>query len=781
MVNKMIMKNKNRYFLNIGIIFFLSTLFIQCKDEILPDTDVEDIENRAVQITSDAEIDKGIDYQNGKFYIKGKDGKSINKARNGKESTLLTKTYTINIDRSGKYYLAAHILPVQLPSSLREDSDLQKVYVYINNEPIGYLNITKADWELAQIKDIERIDLNSGINTITFESVAPFYPDIDGLRIVSNYQDLMVENKKYHDYINYLKEKSTAGNSRSAFTDEDDWRVSPMEMETPEANYKHKEMVPVSCTYYKKMSLTKGNWTFETGPIQGDSYTSVDPVMYLYKIDDPHNYSFYNDDSNHFHSKIVANNIPSGDYYLVIRSKNSYNAQSYLGREGLVNVFCNGEVMNTNMPVSGYIVDVNSNYGFVNYFTAHTIGIPIIWLIENNGNKMKFRSSDYFFMDQMDFNWFDDARIRLDKRNNTTYQMLISAAGAMSFYFGNCDVYGSVGEAESYFFTTFPNYKRGDALSSANASYSYNAASWAGGLTNCWFWGGTLPENSTNYGSPSVWATWDDFFGNRPARYENAYTYSREYYGPSVIAVWSTNNDMSGVSNFSVTGDANGQAHGYAWETKAGAYGRVFHPLNALNGEKYGKVIAYYNKFQPDDVPYSRSKRTEMTFDQSVKAGLTVIEDVSLDDEQKRIVKSHIYLSRASSNLDMLYKNWSQKINSNEFVFNNNPYSFIETKEGKEFLSYAKSNLEESIPFLTEKIFTEKSCYTLEDNIIPYLFCTLLKDTHGSMIEEIKTEWKNHNRTAKGAYIAPLPIIFTKKYIKVILDRDFLHRTSGNK
>ena len=258
----------------------------RCKDEVLQELPLEQ-ENADVMPTVMAydDIDDGISYQNGIFYTKGMDGKNV-KTRGGINETLLTKNYTINTDKEGEYYFAAHILPVRLPSNLRKESELQNVCVYVNGEPLGYLNITKPDWELAQIIGKEKIVLNSGINTITFESEAPFYPDIDGVKIAENIQDLMIENKRYNDYINYLKQdsQSRAINTRSAFTDQTDWKVTPIEMETPECNYKHKEQVPVAFTYFKKMSLTKGNWTFETNPIQGESYTSVDPVMYLLSL-----------------------------------------------------------------------------------------------------------------------------------------------------------------------------------------------------------------------------------------------------------------------------------------------------------------------------------------------------------------------------------------------------------------------------------------------------------------------------------------------------------------
>lgn len=247
------MKNNILLSLNTGIILFTLFSFVQCKDEVLQELPLEQ-ENADVMPTVMAydDIDDGISYQNGIFYTKGMDGKNV-KTRGGINETLLTKNYTINTDKEGEYYFAAHILPVRLPSNLRKESELQNVCVYVNGEPLGYLNITKPDWELAQIIGKEKIVLNSGINTITFESEAPFYPDIDGVKIAENIQDLMIENKRYNDYINYLKQdsQSRAINTRSAFTDQTDWKVTPIEMETPECNYKHKEQVPVAFTYFR--------------------------------------------------------------------------------------------------------------------------------------------------------------------------------------------------------------------------------------------------------------------------------------------------------------------------------------------------------------------------------------------------------------------------------------------------------------------------------------------------------------------------------------------------
>lgn len=91
-------------------------------------------------------------------------------------------------------------------------------------------------------------------------------------------------------------------------------------------------------TYHRKLSLSAGTHTFHTAAYESET-NSVDPFMYLYKINDPHNYSYYNDDgAGNLHSKITVN-LPAGDYYLVIRAYSSAFSSTTTGRQGLIDVY----------------------------------------------------------------------------------------------------------------------------------------------------------------------------------------------------------------------------------------------------------------------------------------------------------------------------------------------------------------------------------------------------------------------------------------------------------
>lgn len=43
-------------------------------------------------------------------------------------------------------------------------------------------------------------------------------------------------------------------------------------------------------------------------------------------------------------------------------------------------------------------------------------------------------------------------------------------------------------------------------------------------------------------------------------------------------------------------------------------------------------------------------------------------------------------------------------------------------------------------------------------------------------MEAIKKEWASNSYTASGGYIAPFPEIFTKKYIRQIIDKEILKK-----
>lgn len=792
-----------RKYLNLfGASLFALLILTQCKDDYLANEGQES--NETISVSSD-ETDLGVKYLNQLFYIKSSDNRTSGMTRSGNGVDVLNRAFYVNVDQAGEYYLGAHVLPANVLVDNAEK--LQDIQVYVNSEYVGELALTKAEWEFTTIKGDLPIYLNAGGNNISFTSEAPYYPEIDAIQTEKTLNALLKVDQQYEEYLSYLKSSNSlttdkaeqeivekeqiemqGAKTRSAINPGNwSWQVTPVTYSNPGGNYQHKMNVPITYTYHRKLSLAKGTYTFKTAPVEGDTQYSVDPVMYLYKVDDPHNYSYVNDDYSGLgrHSQITAS-LPAGDYYILVRAYSSSYSTSTTGRQGLIDVYQNNVKINTNAPVAGYSVDVDSpNTGTINYFTAYSTGIPEFFLEEKVNNKAKFFGSTYFYASPMEQMWWDDARVRLTKPSSSDrYRMIITACGAFGAYYGNCDVYGSCIQVESgsNIMRSFPNLQLNDAIYSGTGETNvYNCASWAGGLTTGWTWGGIYSSVSgslsgTYYGNPYVWQTWDDFFGNNPARYSGATTYTRNdaHSGNGEIAVWSTNGAISGATHFSVRGTANKHPHGYAWESKPGGLRRIFHPRDAVRGSTYGEIFAYYRDASKDPYgsvtrSFSIEKSDEMTFEESIEKGLTVVEKVELTPAQTALFVTKTR-SSGSTKVNQLYDAWAKVVSTPEYMMMSNPYSYFENKEAAEFIDYCKNNKAEAMPFFVNLYFSEESGENVQKEVSYYMFCNIFEE-YASMMESVKEEWKANPKAKSGAYVAPLPETFTKKYAKEIINK----------
>lgn len=743
-------------------------------------------------------------YQGKDFYSESVDAtlETTTTKTDSKSEFLLTRSFIVQVPSDGDYYLNTHIM-----ATLENDgASYQTVQVLVNDSLAGELDIQTDAWSFVPLKDGQTVSLKSGLNTITFSSLPPYYPEIDVIQVDTDKTALLKEDSLYQDFISLLSQQKNTSTkklsqdeidsfatscaepaTKSAYDDSYSWQVTPRALDNPDGNYQHMVCVPITYTYHRKLSLSQGTYTFMTGPIDGDDYYTVDPVMYLYKTDDPHNYSYYNDDysGRGFHSQITAT-VPAGEYYLVIRAYSSYYASTTTGRQGLINVYQNGSLLNSQTPVAGYSVDVDSpNTGTINYFTAYSTGIPVFSLEEKSSHLIKFCGECYFYISPMEQMWFNDARMRLTKNSSTArYKMLISCVGAFGAYYGNCDVYGSCQQVKSgdAVANSFPNLMVNDGIySSAANTNTYNCASWAGGVTYGWTWGGIYSSQSGSslvgpyYGLPTVWSSWDAFFANNPQRYVGATEYTRDGANASngEVAVWSTNGSISGVTHFSCRGTANNHPHGYAWESKPGALRRLFHPRDALRGNGYGNIIVYYRDASksPDGMSGDRSVyTTNLSMEESIEKGLTIIENVRLTKEEESLVSTYTAKyakTDCESTLRELYNQWRKRIQSPEYSFISNPYTLISIPEGEEMISFCKHHNEDALSFFLNLYFEDKETDSAKE-VSYYMFCIAFSD-YADIIEDIKNTWRQSPYNSRGAYIAPTTEMFVKRYAKSLI------------
>jgi len=683
-----------------------------------------------------------------------------------KPNTLkLLKDFFVFLEKGGDFYLLANTLSTYITKD-----KFQEIKVYINGEYQGVLNSTKGDWEVIGIKGKKTVPMTIGKNIITFESEIPFYPEIDCIQLASSEQDLIKKNYIYEEYIKNINNV----NSRSAFigyNGQSSWTVTPENIGAKKGYYYTGwAKVPVVYTYHRKLYLKNEENIFYTTPIEEDneSYWLSDPIMHLYKIDDPNKYSWTNDNGNKGYHPEIKVKPPAGDYYLVVRSKVNGWATNPTPREALVNVYWNGIIANKSVPISGYMIDAPVKYKeTLNYFTGKSSGTPKIFLFNND--KILYNTEPYTYYPPADFDWMDNARIKISHRvTNNNWKMLITSEGSWYVYYGNCDVYGGLRDAPQKYLTKFPKLKKGDAILTADDNSSYNAAAWAGGITN---------QNIT-IGKLSPWSSWDAYFGNTPQRYAGAQTLSRSNYGQVAVALYSKDNNVANATHFATTNSANLDLHGFDFESKIGTWGRITHERNSLNGNEYGSPYVYYYRPYSSDMSLSRSAVSgeTYTFEQSLSDGLTVIEDIELNPYQLDIVNNYQLnksLQRSINKLDILFNNWKQSIQSDKYVLTNDINDYCTNQEAKVLIEYGKQNLNESILFFGNKIFNDSS-KDLSRIISPFIFAEIAEDKYGNILQKIKEKWANNPYTDKGAYIFPSSDNFSKKYLKEIINQNMI-------
>ncbi len=561
-----------------------------------------------------------------------------------------------------------------------------------------------------------------------------------------------MDDSKYSNYIKSIKQQNKfVYESKKSIQDS----ISSKEYTNPEGNYGYHINVPFFYTTYISYYFNQGQQVF----VSANSDNNFPHVLEFFNSFYPEQYS-WTDAS--FSATSINVQIPkSGHYCIRVRA---YQQNSF----GFVDLNINGQYYLAHSPVAGNgFRYVHTPQEILNYFTCHRTGDPHIWIESTNGFPGTIVSyNDDNRVSGGDFDWGYNSRIR--KKINTTVGAVLISSSSYNPQ-GTCNLY--MGCKNSNIMSSFPNLKAADAIQSAPGSGIYNCAAWAGGITRGWFWGCLAPNNISActemfYGSPYVWSTWDNYFGNNPSRYSGAMTYTANGANASNarVAMWAKNGT---ITHASVCCSANGHPHGYYWESKPGSLMRTFHPQDALNDNSqygYGHIVKYYQKVS------TRSNEEIYTFEESLKNNLTVVEEVVLNDTQKRIVsRSKNRNTKANNILDK----WLNEIKLDKFKYISNPYVLMDTERGRQLKDYAKNHLQDFVILFADLIFDTNKDLAFEQNIAYLMFCEIAKDKYSNIIEQLKENWKYNSYNERGSYIAPLPETFTKKYIKAILNKEY--------
>jgi hypothetical protein len=217
-----------------------------------------------------------------------------------------------------------------------------------------------------------------------------------------------------------------------------------------------------------------------------------------------------------------------------------------------------------------------------------------------------------------------------------------------------------------------------DAIRSAPEDYDddYNCIAWSAGITSHGIW----PLDSLVCPSSlDSLAAFDNFyamfgFTRIGATEEN-----------SVIDLWKGKVPITGMeyTHASIRKGADGNAHGYDWESKAGYCDRFFHPRYSLVGNEYGQVVEHY----------IRTAQNNMTFEEEIANGTFRIEYIDFDENEREIISRKINAINYEtlSYFQLLYDRWKGVTKKTIY---SNPKQIANCDEYREILDYCKSNNE---------------------------------------------------------------------------------------
>lgn len=540
-------------------------------------------------------------------------------------------------------------------------------------------------------------------------------------------------------------------------------------------DYEAVEDAPISYTYRRICNLEAGKtYIFQTE--KATDYADSDTELYLFKSTmTPQDNTWFNDDSSSRYSRIEATIQESGSYILMAKCFDA------IGKSGeCTKGYCNiyqidpetqeKTLLKENAQLGGYRLAITNyiyNKKTYNSFTVNSNNFDTIMYIlsENSVSDRKVIGYNDDYRDDSDFNWGLASRVQQSySTNNTPKYVFVSSYNPTIS--DTVDIYGMCKETYSNQ-NMFPNLKSDDAMISAPGSYSYNCISYSGGITHEWI----NPDLTFSGGTLSPWynenneIALDNYYGNIPPRYVGATTYEvTDNANESVVNVYKKGTKWTHAS---VRKPANNQMHGYAWESKLGHQERIFHPRNSLDNESYENAYGHIEKMYKIAETNSTTsistynlrsiQNEDISFEESVEARLTEVQNIELTDSEKKSLKIKIdnINDNAIDKFNILYDKWTEKILNDNFLFaSNNVSDFIHTSEYKELSNLIDKNNNLSYLIINQYLNNDS------DVFINTLFNDKVVSKNSNTVELANTIRKQNNKIStesfeSSTYIAP--------------------------
>ena len=630
-------------------------------------------------------------------------------------------TFEIEAEAGGSYALSLWASPVLYPGGNYSAFD-----VYVNGKKItGQVKFSRGNWQAVTFP--EKINITKGINTVAFSAGKEEIPAVEFIRLSTDAQRAKISSAAYDDYLANAKAGSSNYGAGKRYTGVNDSSV----------NYLYFDSVPFSYTYYSTRYFSSGQSVSVSATTPNDS---IFLIIDVFSSSQPENYAWSTGIQPYTVPTLNIPFIPFSDSYYV-RVRPYWNGVS---TTATVNI--NGTV-EKDVPIFGTgLRAIQDTLRVYNTFTVRSKGDPWIWITEYDSvEKITHYNNNYDSLGG-DFDWGLDARIK-KQFPRPVDAILLSSYGSYNPQ-GVADVYARCRNSDT---TGFPNLKADDAIESDTASVIYNSISWSGGITDYWEW---PPFPSSRYYVPNdPLASFDLFYSSW--RYPGSAVFTREgaTFDNSVVDLWAT----EGVGGYvythaSIKKGADGNPHGYDWESKLDGFQRVFHPRTALRGSRFGNIVQYYKK------AWSWQPRT---LAEAIAEGKAVLETAIFNDAETALIKNNIANLSPDDvkTFRSLFAAWQSTLKSAPF---NNPYLFKNSRYDA-LLAFCRSK-QDLISLVYDKLSEEQFAILLVEDL------TLAGNRRNqSLLESVKNSDNRMKTTGSGTVVVSSPYSNMIKYVKALL------------
>lgn len=518
----------------------------------------------------------------------------------------------------------------------------------------------------------------------------------------------------------------------------------------PAGDYYHDMETAFSYTTFVWVYLQQGfRYSFETG-----GTTRANPVLHLFHPATMNSNSWMNDDaaSGTIESRIVVTAPLSDFYMLMVRGNKSIPP----GNNVTTNIYCNGNLFVEKAFIGGNLFKnrFEATGESRNFFTCQlsspAADTRLLLMNDQNGNA-GFYNDDYA-SNGGDWQWGFSSRVNsVWPAGQNPYYTFV--CGYSPFTEGIADTY--IGNFNSVAHTFFTDYKADDCIRAGVGypiepnPYYYNCIAWSGGLTNAFYWPGSYFSTWTVYGNDL--ASFDNYYGNNPARYPGAFTYTRNgaNVNNSIVDLWATTSGGYGYSytHGSVKKPGNNQPHGYDWESKPGSVERSFHPrlaLQGLTGAGYGWPVNYYIH----NGTYASGPAVAAPIagaEEAIKAGLAVYDLPQLSSNAINRLKDFVARTdpKETALFNKFYESWKKTWSSN--VVQSNPAAYCRNKEYTELEIWCKENREQAIYLLCDK-------FTQGDFLCAEPLAAATRERYQYLMDEVRGEYRKQLYDETGRF-----------------------------